>query len=157
MLTLHNGTAKRAKRPCPSHPRAQGGWQQPPRPRPVSSSRLPTLESIIPLGSPPKDPAPHCPPAWTHPVQSNVMGAHPPSGRRPWRMKAVHHGGLSCPGLCPVSSGRLCHPGIQHRVTHAWKMHKGRRGGTAVHHDRETRGVFNTLKTAFSHSFDFMG
>lgn len=115
------------------------------------------LSPSSPWGPPPKDPAPHCPPAWTHPVQSNVMGAHPPSGRRPWRMKAVHHGGLSCPGLCPVSSGRLCHPGIQHRVTHAWKMHKGRRGGTAVHHDRETRGVFNTLKTAFSHSFDFMG
>lgn len=39
------------------------------------------------------------------------------------------------------SSDRLCHAGIQHRVTHVWKMHKGRRRGTAVHHNRETRGV----------------
>lgn len=77
------------------------------------------------------------------------QGAHPPPGRESWNTRAVHHGGLSCPGLCPASSGRLCHPGIQHCVTHAWKMHKGCRGGTAVHHNRETRGVFTPWKQPF--------
>lgn len=77
------------------------------------------------------------------------QGAHPPPGQGPWNRRAVHHGGLSCSGLCPAASGRLCHPGIQHCITHAWKMHKGCRGGTAVHHDRETRGVFTPWKQPF--------
>lgn len=102
MLTLHNGTAKRAKRPCPSHPRAQGGWQQPPRPRPVSSSRLPTLESIIPLGSPPQRPRPPLSPSMDPPGSEQCYGC--PSSIRP---AALAHEGSTPWGAelpWPVSS-----------------------------------------------------
>ena len=105
-----------------------------------------TLQSIISLRSHPTK-IPTSPSM--DPVQRNVSGG-PSSTRR----GALEHEGSTprwaeLPGLCPASSGRLCHPGIQHCVTHAWKMHKGCRGGTAVHHDRGTRGVFTPWKQPF--------
>lgn len=92
-MTFHAGVTEETKGPCPCHPRAQGGWQQPLLPRPVSSSRLLTLQSIIPLGSLPQK-TPLSPSMG--PVQRHVTTGCPSSTRRgalelkgstPWRAK----------------------------------------------------------------------
>ena len=130
------------------------GWQLLPLPKPVSNSRLPTLQSIFSLRSHPTK-IPTTPSM--NPVQRNVSGG--PSSTRP---RVLEHEG-STPRWAelpwPVSSvlwqalpprhSALCHS----RLENAQRLQ--RRNCCAP--QQGNKRSFYTLETAFSHPFDFMG
>ena len=138
--------------PAPAVP--EQGWQPPSLPKPVSSSRLPTLQSIISLSSlPTKSPSTPS----VDPVQRNVSGG--PSSTRPGALEQEGSTPRWAELLWPVSSvlwqalpprhSALCHS----RLENAQRLQRQNRCAPRQGNKRS----FYTLETAFSHPFDFMG